>query len=86
MPFTSADLKRRLKDLADSFESIGGDTESAEDKAKGKKVELKKKKRKAQRRLLDRDDRSLKERLIDYAKGSDNYSRMGDARKKKEDE
>jgi hypothetical protein len=35
-------------------------------------------------RLLDRDGRSLKERLKDYVKGSDNYSRMGDARKKPE--
>lgn len=85
MPFTSADLKRRLEDMADSFAiSIGDDTASAKEKAKAK-VELKKKKRKEQRRLLDRDDRSLKQRLIDYAKGSDNYSRMGDAKKKKED-
>ena len=38
----------------------------------------KKKKRKEQRRLLDRDSRSLKERLKDFAKGSDNYSRMSD--------
>lgn len=28
-------------------------------------------------RLLDRDGRSLKERLVDFAKGSDNFSRMG---------
>lgn len=34
------------------------------------------------KRLLDRDNRSLKERLVDFAKGSDNFSRMGTKKKR----
>lgn len=83
MPIVTKDLRRRLEDIADSIAfSTGKDSKDAKEKAKAK-AGAKKKKRQEQRRLLDRDDRSLKKRLIDFAKGSDNYSRMGDINSKK---
>ena len=39
---------------------------------------IQKKKKRPAGRLFDRDNRSLKQRLKDYAMGSDNYSRMSD--------
>lgn len=78
------DLKERLENLSDSVAiSFDDDPAVAREKARQKVKDKKAARKKARGRLLDKDGRSLKQRLKDYAMGSDNYSRMGDVKRKK---